>query len=56
MIKLGEARRDAADGKLSLGLSKPDLSIVCPELRELEGNGTDVKGGKSRFQHHDGDQ
>ena len=32
VVKLGEAGGNAADSKLGLCLSKPNSSIICPEL------------------------
>ena len=38
VVKLSEAGSYSLDSKLSFRLSKPDSSIISPELKEFEGN------------------
>ena len=47
VIELGEAGCDAVNGKLSLGLLKPNARVVGPELGELSGKSSG-RGGSSR--------
>ena len=46
VLELGEAGGNAADSKLGLCLSKPNSSIICPELRELDSDCVEVEGGR----------
>ena len=48
VITLGEVGGHSSDGKLGLGLSKPNLCIICLELWELDCDSVDIKGGSGR--------
>ena len=47
-FKFGEACGHASDGKLGLGLGKPDPSIIRSEPWKLWSNGVDVEGVSGR--------
>ena len=36
VVELGYTAGHAPDGKLGLGLSKPNLSVICPELWKFD--------------------
>ena len=44
VVEFGEAGSNAPDSELGLHLGKPNPSIICPELRELDSDGVDVEG------------
>ena len=54
VVELGEASGYPPYSKLGLSLGKPNPSIVCPELRDLDSDGVDVKGGSGHgFGHQE---
>ena len=44
VVKLGYTAGHTSDGKLGLCLSKPNSSIICPELWKFDYYSVDVKG------------